>query len=271
MSTYFIGDIHGCYNELQLLLAQVKFNPDTDQLWLTGDLVARGPNSLEVLRFVKRLGQCVKLVLGNHDLHLLAIYAGKRRNKPKDCLNTLLVSNDIRSLIDWLRCQPLVQIDEERKIIMSHAGITPQWDLNTARTCANEIALILSSNSYQLFLDEMYGDFPNYWSPHLTGMARLRFITNALTRMRYCLPSGQLDMISKELPHRVMPSLKPWFGMPRNISKDYTIIFGHWAALAGRGVPKGVIALDTGCCWGGCLTMLRWSDKKVFTQAALRA
>ncbi|VFP85536.1 bis(5'-nucleosyl)-tetraphosphatase (symmetrical) ApaH [Candidatus Erwinia haradaeae] len=269
MSTYFIGDIHGCYNELQLLLSQVKFNPNTDQLWLTGDLVARGPCSLEVLCFLQKLGKCVKLVLGNHDLHLLAIYAGKRRNKPKDLLNKLLASNKIQSLIDWLRCQPLVQIDEVRKIIMSHAGITPQWDIQTVRMCANEIELMLSSNSYQLFLDAMYGDFPSYWSPQLTGLARLRFSTNALTRMRYCLPSGELDMTSKELPDQVTPSLQPWFRIPRNISSEYTIIFGHWAALAGKWVPKGIIALDTGCCWGGCLTMLRWEDKKIFVQPAL--
>ncbi|ADP10066.1 diadenosine tetraphosphatase [Erwinia sp. Ejp617] len=270
MSTYLIGDIHGCYTELQSLLDRVQFAPETDQLWLTGDLVARGPGSLEVLRFVRALGDRVKLVLGNHDLHLLAVYAGIARNKPKDRLSALLEADDVDDLINWLRRQPLIQIDEEKKLVMAHAGITPQWDIDTAQTCAREVEAVLSSDTYPLFLNAMYGDMPNNWSPELSGLARLRFSTNALTRMRYCFPNGQLDMIAKESPDSAPPPLKPWFDIPGPVSRDYTIVFGHWASLEGQGTPEGIIGLDTGCCWGGNLTMLRWEDKQMFVQPSQR-
>ncbi|MFS2222970.1 bis(5'-nucleosyl)-tetraphosphatase (symmetrical) ApaH [Pantoea sp. B65] len=270
MSTYLIGDIHGCYDELQSLLAQVAFDPEKDILWLTGDLVARGPASLEVLRFVRSLGDCVRMVLGNHDLHLLAVYAGISRNKPKDRITPLLEAHDADELINWLRRQPLLQIDEEKKLVMAHAGITPQWDIETAKMCAREVEAVLSSDSYPLFLNAMYGDMPNNWTPELTGLSRLRFSTNALTRMRFCFPNGQLDMIAKEAPESAPPPLKPWFTIPGPIARDYTIVFGHWASLEGRGTPEGIIALDTGCCWGGSLTLLRWEDRSLFVQPSNR-
>ncbi|MBK0034276.1 bis(5'-nucleosyl)-tetraphosphatase (symmetrical) ApaH [Erwinia sp. S43] len=270
MSTYLIGDVHGCYDELRSLLGQVAFDPHQDQLWLTGDLVARGPDSLEVLRFVRSLGDCVRLVLGNHDLHLLAVYAGISRNKPKDRISPLLQADDADELINWLRRQPLLQVDEEKKLVMAHAGITPQWDIETAKMCAREVESVLSSDTYPLFLDAMYGDMPNNWSPELSGLARLRFSSNALTRMRFCFPNGQLDMISKESPESAPPPLKPWFNIPGPVSREYTIVFGHWASLEGKGTPEGIIGLDTGCCWGGTLTMLRWEDKRVFTQVSSR-
>ena len=184
MSTYLIGDVHGCYDELIALLEQVEFNPETDTLWLTGDLVARGPGSLEVLRFVKQLGDSVRIVLGNHDLHLLAVFAGISRNKPKDRLKSLLEAPDADDLLNWLRRQPMMQIDEEKKLVMAHAGITPQWDLETAKQCARDVEAVLASDSYPFFLDAMYGDMPNNWSNELSGLARLRFISNAFTRMR---------------------------------------------------------------------------------------
>jgi bis(5'-nucleosyl)-tetraphosphatase (symmetrical) len=271
MSTYLIGDVHGCHDELRSLLDQVAFDPQVDQLWLTGDLVARGPDSLEVLRFVRYLGDCVKMVLGNHDLHLLAVYAGISRNKPKDRITPLLEAPDADLLINWLRRQPLLQVDEEKKLVMAHAGITPQWDIDTAISCAREVEAVLSSDTYPLFLDAMYGDMPNNWVPELTGLARLRFSTNALTRMRFCFPNGQLDMIAKEAPDSAPPPLKPWFSIRGPVSRDYTIAFGHWASLEGKGTPEGIIALDTGCCWGGTLTMLRWEDKRVFTQVSNRS
>jgi len=270
MSTYLIGDVHGCYEELRSLLHQVAFDPQVDQLWLTGDLVARGPASLEVLRYVRYLGDCVKMVLGNHDLHLLAVYAGISRNKPKDRITPLLEAPDADLLINWLRRQPLLQVDEEKKLVMAHAGITPQWDIETAKSCAREVESVLSSDTYPLFLDAMYGDMPNNWTPELSGLARLRFSTNALTRMRYCFPNGQLDMIAKEAPDSAPPPLKPWFTIPGPVSNDYTIAFGHWASLEGKGTPEGILALDTGCCWGGTLTMLRWEDKRVFVQVSNR-
>jgi bis(5'-nucleosyl)-tetraphosphatase (symmetrical) len=211
------------------------------------------------------------MVLGNHDLHLLAVYAGISRNKPKDLLTPLLEAPDRDELINWLRRQPVLQVDDERKLIMGHAGITPQWDIDTAQICAREVEAVLSSDSYPLFLDAMYGDMPNNWGPELSGLARLRFSTNALTRMRYCFPNGQLDMICKDAPGSAPSPLKPWFELPRKASPEYTIILGHWASLEGKGTPEGVIGLDTGCCWGGNLTLLRWEDKQYFTQPANRS
>ncbi|EMR5618212.1 bis(5'-nucleosyl)-tetraphosphatase (symmetrical) ApaH [Salmonella enterica] len=270
MATYLIGDVHGCYDELIALLQQVEFTPDTDTLWLTGDLVARGPGSLDVLRYVKSLGNSVRLVLGNHDLHLLAVFAGISRNKPKDRLTPLLEAPDADELLNWLRRQPLLQVDEEKKLVMAHAGITPQWDLQTAKECARDVEAVLSSDSYPFFLDAMYGDMPNNWSPELNGLARLRFITNAFTRMRYCFPNGQLDMYSKASPENAPAPLKPWFAIPGPVSEAYSIAFGHWASLEGKGTPEGIYALDTGCCWGGELTCLRWEDKQYFVQPSNR-
>ncbi|CAM3800918.1 bis(5'-nucleosyl)-tetraphosphatase (symmetrical) ApaH [Xenorhabdus thuongxuanensis] len=269
MATYLIGDIHGCYREFRSLLEQVNFNPSEDTLWLTGDLVARGPDSLAVLRYIKQLGSAVKLVLGNHDLHLLAVYAKISRNKPKDLLDELLSASDVDELINWLRKQPMLQIDDELKLVMAHAGLTPQWDLETAKICAREVEAILRSDSYPLFLNEMYGDMPNNWTPELSGLARLRYSTNALTRMRYCFPHGQLDMSCKSKPENAPAPLKPWFELPRSIPENYSIAFGHWAALEGQGTPTGIYALDTGCCWGGKLTLLRWEDKQYFSQDSL--
>ena len=271
MSTYLIGDIHGCLDELKALLAQVDFNPVQDTLWLTGDLVARGPNSLEVLRFVSGLGESVRMVLGNHDLHLLAIYAGISPNKPKDRLTPLLQAEDADTLINWLRRQPVLQVDDKLKLVMAHAGITPQWDLETAKVCAREVEAILSSDSYPLFLDAMYGDMPNNWTDELSGLARLRFSSNVFTRMRFCFPNGQLDMICKDTPENAPRPLKPWFSLPSPVvQQGYNILFGHWASLEGKGTPEGIYALDTGCCWGGDLTMLRWEDQAWFTQPSNR-
>ncbi|MCV9878360.1 bis(5'-nucleosyl)-tetraphosphatase (symmetrical) ApaH [Brenneria izbisi] len=269
MSTYLVGDVHGCLAELQALLAQVSFHPEQDTLWLTGDLVARGPDSLGVLRFVRSLGPAVRLVLGNHDLHLLAVYAGISRSKPKDRLAPLLEAADADELINWLRKQPILQIDDDLKLVMAHAGITPQWDLETAKICAREVESILSSDSYPLFLDTMYGDMPNHWLPELSGLPRLRFSTNVFTRMRYCFSGGQLDMLCKEPPNKAPSLLKPWFELPGKIAGEYAIAFGHWASLEGKGTPENIYALDTGCCWGGKLTMLRWEDKRYFTQKSL--
>ena len=271
MSTLLIGDVHGCYEELRALLAQVDFDPAKDTLWLTGDLVARGPDSVEVLRYVQSLGDSVRMVLGNHDLHLLAVYAGISRNKPKDKITPLLDAPDADSLINWLRRQPILQVDNKLKLVMAHAGISPQWDIETAQVCAREVEAVLSSDSYPLFLNAMYGDMPNSWVDGLTGLQRLRFSTNALTRMRYCFPGGELDMICKDAPGEAPSPLKPWFNLPSKVlDEGYSIAFGHWASLEGKGTPPQVYALDTGCCWGGDLTMLRWEDKQYFTQPSLR-
>lgn len=270
MSTLLVGDVHGCFQELQAVLQQADFNPQQDTLWLTGDLVARGPDSLNVMRYVRSLGDSARIVLGNHDLHLLAIYAGISRNKPKDHLTELLQADDCDQLLNWLRKQPILQVDEEKKLIMAHAGITAQWDLETALMCAREVESILSSDSYPLFLDAMYGDLPNSWDERLSGLARLRYSTNVLTRMRYCYPNGALDMICKESPSKAPYPLKPWFDVPSELNQNYSIAFGHWAALNGKGTPDNIYALDTGCCWGGELTLLRWEDKTYFRQPAFK-
>lgn len=205
MATYLIGDVHGCYDELIALLHKVEFTPGKDTLWLTGDLVARGPGSLDVLRYVKSLGDSVRLVLGNHDLHLLAVFAGISRNKPKDRLTPLLEAPDADELLNWLRRQPLLQIDEEKKLVMAHAGITPQWDLKTAKECARDVEAVLSSDSYPFFLDAMYGDMPNNWSPELRGLGRLRFITNAFTRMRFASRTVNWICTAKNRRKRPLP------------------------------------------------------------------
>lgn len=271
MANLLVGDVHGCYDELIALLEKAAFNPAQDTLWLTGDVVARGPKSLEVLRYLKSLGSSLKMVLGNHDLHLLSIYAGIRRNKPKDHFDKLLAAPDCKALLDWLRSQPLLQVDEDLKLVMAHAGITPQWDLNTAKQCAHELEIILSSGSYPLFLNEMYGDYPNEWSPELQGLRRLRFSANALTRMRYCHKNGQLDFECKAAPKNAPSHLAPWFNFPSPL-KDagYSIAFGHWAALSGKHTPEHIYALDTGCCWGEKLTLLHFETKQIFHQKSFQ-
>lgn len=268
MATYLIGDIHGCLDEFNALLEKVAFNPQKDQLWLTGDLVARGKDSLGVLRKVYSLRNSVRLVLGNHDIHLLAVDAGIVPNKSKDNLDTLLQAQDKDELLNWLRFQPLLQVCEEKNLVMSHAGITPQWDLPTAISTAKEVEKVLQGKHYQDFLAHMYGEQPNSWLESLTGTARLRFITNAFTRMRFCFPNGQLDFACKAKPDEAPAPLKPWFSLPSKVSSNYTVIFGHWAALEGKGTPERVINLDTGCCWGGSLTLLHWETKTFHSQKA---
>lgn len=270
MANLLVGDIHGCFRELQALLAQADFTPDRDTLWLTGDLVARGPDSLQVLRYVKSIAPSVRLVLGNHDLHLLSIYAGIGHNNAKDNLSALLAAPDADQLINWLRHQPLIQVDHSLKLIMTHAGLSPQWDLETALQCAHDVQTMLSSDSYPLLLDAMYGDLPNIWSNTLSGLPRLRYITNALTRIRYCFPNGQLEMQCKESPAKAPAPLRPWFNLPSPIRQQYRIAFGHWAALAGKYTPDGVYALDTGCCWGKSLTLLHWEDQRLIHQPAFK-
>ncbi len=270
MATYIVGDIQGCLDELQLLLTNVEFSPQQDTLWLAGDLVARGPKSLETLRFVKSLGDSAKVVLGNHDLHLLAVCLGLYSPKPKDKTAPILTANDKQELMHWIRQQPLLA--EHDEFVMCHAGISPQWDLATARDNAKEIETLLQSDKWSWLIENMYENQPDYWDPQLTGLARYRYIINAYTRMRFCFQNGRLDMQCKLPPSQVHDdTLTPWFDVPERIELEKTVIFGHWAALEGCDNPqKKVIGLDTGCVWGGNLTMLRWEDKHYFRQPALR-
>ena len=271
MANLLIGDVHGCYDELMRVLEKAEYS-DSDIIWFTGDLVARGEKSLEVLRFVKSLGSKARMTLGNHDLNLLAIYAGISKNKSKDHLTPVLTAPDCDELINWLRRQPVLQIDEELKLIMAHAGLSPQWDLETAKKCAKDLEAILSSDSYPFFLDAMYGDLPDFWTTELQGVERLRYIANAFTRMRYCNLDGRLDMYFKESPPEAPGKLKPWFMLLENSDyyPKYSIAFGHWASLNGKYTPEGIYALDTGCCWGGKLTCLRWEDKQYFKKRAYK-
>ncbi|HHF2852557.1 TPA: bis(5'-nucleosyl)-tetraphosphatase (symmetrical) ApaH [Vibrio diabolicus] len=267
MATYIVGDIQGCFDELQRLLEQVSFSAKKDQLWLAGDLVARGPKSLETLRFVKSLGKSATVVLGNHDLHLLAVAHGIKKVKDKDRTAPIFTAPDKEELLAWLAQQPLMA--EHDEFVMCHAGISPQWNLKTARKCAREVERIIQSEELPWLLKNMYSNQPDSWHDSLQGLDRYRYIINAFTRMRFCFPDGRLDMDCKLPPQQVSGNeLIPWFDVPQRVHLNKTVLFGHWAALQGH-VDEEIIGLDTGCVWGGSLTMIRWDDKKIFTQDAL--
>lgn len=267
MATYIVGDIQGCFDELQLLLESVSFTPQKDTLWLAGDLVARGPKSLETLRFVRSLGDSAKVVLGNHDLHLLAVALGIHKVKSKDKTAPILDAEDRDELLHWLRKQPLLA--EHPEFVMCHAGISPQWTLEQARQCAGEVEACLQSEDWPWLIEHMYDNQPDFWHSELSGIERYRYIINAFTRMRFCFPDGRLDMGCKLPPQEVKDNeYIPWFALEQRVSLEKTVLFGHWAALEGYN-DANVIGLDTGCVWGGSLTMLRWEDKTFFTQKAL--
>ncbi|RSD32648.1 bis(5'-nucleosyl)-tetraphosphatase (symmetrical) ApaH [Vibrio pectenicida] len=264
MSNYIVGDIQGCFDELKLLLKQAKFNPDSDILWVAGDLVARGPKSLETLKFIKSLGSSARVVLGNHDLHLLGVFLEVHAPKKKDKTTAIIESCECNELLEWLRHQPLLA--EHDEFVVCHAGITPQWSLSKARSCAREVETILKSNQWPWLVENMYDNQPSTWCNDLKGIERYRYIINAFTRMRYCFPDGSLDMECKHPPIEMDEStLKPWFELKFHKKIKKTILFGHWAALEGY-KGKRVIGLDTGCVWGGRLTMIRWEDRKYFSQ-----
>lgn len=256
MAVYAIGDIQGCFDELQRLLEHLDFDPAKDRLWFTGDLVNRGPKSLATLRFVKSLGDRAITVLGNHDLHLLAVNEGLNSTRKKDTLDKTLHAADAPELLDWLRHRPLLHYDKTLKTILVHAGLPPQWTLKRARKNAAKVEKKLRGSKYREFLANMYGNQPNQWSKDLSGMNRLRFITNALTRLRYCTPSGKMDFDHKLAPGTQPELLLPWFRVPERRSMDTRIVFGHWST-AGYLFENNVIALDTGCIWGGNLTAIR--------------
>ena len=267
MATYIVGDVQGCCDELQQLLELADFSAEHDELWLTGDLVSRGPKSLETLRFVKGLGDAAKVVLGNHDLHLLAIHQGIHKEKKEEQLEPLLNAPDCAELMEWLRFQPLMLRHPEFNFVMVHAGISPQWTIKQAEELAKEIEVQLQADHFKELLQDMYGDHPRSWSEHLQGVNRLRFIINVFTRMRYCFANGTLEFKNKLSPEQTSKSaLKPWFEV-ESLDQSSELLFGHWAALVGKVDKPGVYGLDTGCVWGNSLTMLRWQDKKRFSLA----
>lgn len=257
MAMYAIGDIQGCFDELQRLLERIQYDPDIDQLWFAGDLVNRGPKSLETLRFVR--AQNAITVLGNHDLHLLASAYTPGQRRPKDTLIEIIDAPDAQELLDWLRQQPLLHHDSLSGYTMVHAGLPPQWDLQIAQHCAAEVEQVLRTGNLLDFLAGMYGDEPDCWSDSLQGQDRLRFITNCFTRLRFCDEAGQLALQHKGSPGSQPENLKPWFEWPQRKSRDMNILFGHWSTL-GALDATGIHALDTGCLWGGTLTALRLDD-----------
>jgi len=255
MTIYAIGDVQGCYEQLQALLQQLQVDYQQDTLWFTGDLVNRGPHSAEVVRFVKSLGECAVTVLGNHDLHLLAVAYGHQPEKKDDSLQSILSAPDRQELLDWIRTRPLLHHDAQRKITLIHAGLAPQWSLDDAIACAREVESALRSDNFNEFLAAMYGNEPDRWDPGLTQWERLRFIVNCFTRLRYVNGNGKLKLKVKGAPGTQPKGYVPWFQAPDRQSAQAKFIFGHWSTL-GFYMAANVIALDTGCLWGGRLTAI---------------
>ncbi len=261
MATYAIGDIQGCFFALEKLLQKINFDAKKDTLWLTGDLVNRGTQSLETLRFVKNLGKKQKCVLGNHDLHLLArAHGASHVGHRDDTLQPILAAPDRDELIDWLLHQPLLHHDDSLGFVMIHAGLAPSWDLLTAKRLAHEVENILQSEQRHEFFRHMYGDEPAQWNEALQGWARIRCVINYFTRARFCYADGRLDLKTKENMSVADTHLIPWFKLPKCAHADLNIIFGHWAALGGVTNTPHVFALDTGCVWGYSLTAMRLED-----------
>ncbi len=273
MATYVIGDLQGCFDELQDLLKHIDYQPKTDILWFVGDLVNRGPKSLECLRFVKRLQEKGRAftVLGNHDFHLLSVYAGLQKFVSKsDTLDEILIAKDLKELMDWLRQQPLMVTHPVYNAVMVHAGIPPQWTIAQAQSYAKEVELHLQGNDWRRFLTEnLFGTQPNGWQDTLTGWDRIRYIVNSFAQMRYCDANGKLDFklklapSNKSLENTVSHSeaFEPWFVFPNRKNKDHEIFFGHWSTL-GAIDAYHVHATDTGCLWGGSLTAYSMEEKR---------
>ena len=261
MATYAIGDIQGCYHELEQMLKLVEFDNKNDQLWLVGDLVNRGSGSLAVLRLIKSMGDAAITVLGNHDLHLLAVAAGVAELHHSDTLDEILAAPDRAELLHWLRHQRMLHVQDN--FVLLHAGLLPGWNVQQAKQLAHEVEQALRGEDYVTFLEKMYGNTPDQWDDTLTGYKRLRVITNSLTRMRICTAQGAMQFKFKGEVDDVPEGYLPWFDVPQRASADSTVVFGHWSALGLIVRPK-VIALDTGCLWGGNLTAIRLQDRKLF-------
>lgn len=268
MTTYAVGDIQGCLEPLKHLLEKVTFDPATDSLWSVGDIVNRGPDSLETLRFCYNLGNCFRMVLGNHDLHLLAISQGIHTPSQSDTLNDILQAPDRDELLFWLQQQPLMIKDHD--YVMVHAGIPPQWSLGKAQILADEVSAALRSSATSLqFFNVMYGNKPNLWQNNFAPPERWRVITNYLTRMRFCSAQGHLELTCKTLPKSSPIGYAPWFKHPNRLTKQVQIIFGHWAALEGKPCGNNLFPLDTGYVWGGPLRLMNLETKEYIHQEQL--
>lgn len=261
MPIFAIGDLQGCYSAFRRLLDQIRFDPGTDRLWLVGDIINRGPDSLATLRFVKELGTAALTVLGNHDLHLLMVAEGCGRLHRNDTLDDILAAPDRQELLDWLRSREMLHVEEE--YVLVHAGLLPSWSVSKALGLARVVEDNLRGTNFHEFCMNMYGDQPDHWSDALEGYERLRVIINAMTRMRVCTRDGKMDFSHKGPVQDTPPGYLPWFEVPGRASSEATIICGHWSALGLR-LQENLIALDTGCLWGGGLTAVRLEDREVF-------
>lgn len=261
MASYVIGDIQGCFHSFQQLLKKIRFNPGQDRLWFVGDIINRGAGSLEMMRWAYEHQDNLVLVLGNHDLHAIAVAEGFVPLHKSDTLQPLLDAPNAQKLMTWLRHQPLIY--QEHDLLMVHAGLLPQWSADEAMSLAREVETVLRGPEYHDFLSQMYGNQPAKWHPSLQGMDRLRLITNAMTRLRTCTPEGEMNFKFSGQLTDVPEGFMPWFDVPMRKSQDATIIVGHWSAL-GLYLRPNLYALDTGCLWGGALTAMRLEDRAIF-------
>ncbi len=260
MATFAIGDVQGCFDELQALLVKAGFDPARDTLWFVGDLVNRGPKSLQVLRFVRGLGTRARTVLGNHDLHLIAVARGHARSRDDDTLEAVLAAPDRDALLDWLRAQPLMHV--EGGWAMVHAGLLPGWSVPRGLGLAAEVQAELSGPDPDHFLAHMYGAKPVAWDDALAGADRLRVIVNAMTRMRFCSPGGEMELKTKGESANAPPGYLPWFDARKPGADEPALLFGHWSAL-GLHLGERVMGLDSGCVWGGALSAIRLEDRRL--------
>jgi len=259
MATYAIGDVQGCYSQLKELLVKLEFNSDKDKLWFAGDIINRGPDSLKTIRFIKSLEDNAVTVLGNHDLHLLAIANGRKKQSKRDTVQAILDARDSDVLLDWLIHRPLVHYQKKNHICLVHAGIYPDWNLEQTLSYSKELENVLQGPKSHEFFHHMYGDKPKKWSNELTGWDRLRFITNCFTRMRYINDDLKLCLKEKGAPGKKDDHIHPWFAFERE-EEDLNVVFGHWSTLTDP-KEKHFYPLDTGCLWGGKLTALKINSK----------
>jgi len=259
MALYLIGDVQGCNSALDRLLAKLDFSASRDTLYLLGDLVNRGPDSAGVLRRLMHQGESAQCLLGNHDLSLLAVAHGLRKPHRNDTMESVLLASDRDAMLDWLRHQKLAMYDNG--ILMVHGGVLPQWDVATTLALAGEVEHVLRGDDIQGFLAQMYGNQPAQWSESLEGADRLRIIVNALTRLRFCTPDGVMDLKTSGGIDAAPPGYLPWFDVPHRKTANTTVAFGHWSTLGFLKRP-GIVSLDTGCVWGGCLSALRLGETR---------
>jgi bis(5'-nucleosyl)-tetraphosphatase (symmetrical) len=267
MSTYAIGDLQGCFDSLQRLLAEFAFDPARDRLWFVGDLVNRGPQSLEVLRYVKSLGAAAISVLGNHDLHLLMVAEGRVRAHRKDTLGAILEAPDRDELLDWVRHLPIVHV--EGGYVLVHAGLLPPWDAARAAQLGREVEQALRGPAWQDLMMHMYGNQPDRWDDALAGYDRLRVIINAMTRLRICDAQGRMEFTHKGSLEDIPKGYVPWFEVPGRASASSTVVCGHWSAL-GLQAEANLLSLDSGCLWGRSLSAIRLEDRRVYQVACPR-